>query len=234
MVRFTDLVVVVLATAVMLLPDVSPAAEDAEKAGPGGVTVQAGPGGVTVLRSATPGYMAVPGFYALARPDVLKELELVGEQKKQLEEIGKKYYEQLREGSRLNWEEIRKLPQEEQKAKYAEMNEQRKKMAEEARKQVEKVLLPHQLKTLKEVNLRTYGVWMLYNARTLDQLEATDEQKEKLQKIREEMQQKIQDLQKESFDKSLELLTPKQREQLEEMTSQGYGGVNYTVTPRSQ
>jgi len=234
MVRFTYLVVVVLATAVMLLPGVSPAAENAEKDNQGVATVQVGQGGATVVRSATPGYVAVPGFYALARPDVLKELELVDEQKKRLEEIGKKYYEQLREASRLNWEEIRKLPQEEQRAKYAEMNQQRRKLAEEARKEVEKVFLPHQLKTLKEINLRTYGVWMLYNARTLDQLEATDEQKEQLQKIREEMQKKIRDLQKESFDKSLEVLMPAQREQLEEMTSQGYGGVNYTVTPRTR
>jgi len=225
MVRFTYLAVVVLSTAVMLFPGVAPATENAE---------QAGQGGMAVVRPLSMRYGAVPGFYALNRPDVLKQLELVDEQKKQLEEIAKKYYEQLREAPRLNWQEIRKLPQEEQRAKYAEINQRRRKMAEEARKQAEKVLLPHQLKTLKEINLRTYGVWMLYNTRTLDQLEATDEQKEKLKKIREDMQQKMRELQKKSFDKSLEVLTPKQREQLEKMTSRGYGGVNYTVTPRSQ
>ncbi len=154
---------------------------------------------------------------------------MVDEQKQKIEEITKKYYEQMRTGSQYDWAKLRELSAEERQKKYAELREQRmevmKTAGEEAQKAIEKVLLPHQLKSLKEINLRTRGSSMLYSQAVLEQLEMTDEQKEKLTKLRQQLQEKMQKLQAESQKKTLEVLTAEQREKLGELISSGFRGV---------
>ena len=167
-------------------------------------------------------FPAIPGYYTLRTENVQKELELVDEQKEKLKQIGKKYYEQLRQASQQDWAKFREMPAEQRKAKHAEMQKQRMKQMEEVRKQIEKVLLPHQIDRLKQINLQTYGASMVANPGILQQLEVTDQQKEKLGKIREELQAKIRQLQKASFEETLKVLTPEQEKKLGEMSTQGY------------
>lgn len=191
--------------------------------------VQGGQGGVRYM--AMP---AVPGFYMLRTPAYQKELELVDEQKKKLEEIAKAYGEELRTSSQYDWSKLRDMSAEERKAKYAEIRQQRTKLAGKYRQQIEEVLLPHQLQALKQINLRIRGPAMLHSPRVLDQLGFSEEQKEKLKSVREEMQKKMQEIQKEAMESTFELLTPKQQKQLEEMVEQGstsYGAYWTPATP---
>jgi Spy/CpxP family protein refolding chaperone len=168
---------------------------------------------------------ALPGFWQLRMESVQKDLELVPEQIEKLKQIGKEYYEDLR-AQRAQWKDWGKLTQEERMAKYKEMREKQMKRAEAVRKQVEKVLLPHQLKALEEMNFRRMASSMLYQPRVMQNVGITEEQKAKIQKIRQEMMDKYQKLQKESLDQILKLLTPEQQQKLREQV-RSYGRRRY-------
>lgn len=169
------------------------------------------------LRSAST-YLSIPGFWELRTEDVQKELQLTDEQKEKLREIGQKYYEQTRK----DWAGLREMSAAERKKAYAEIRNKNEKRMREIRKQVEQVLSPEQLGLLRQVHLRTRGAAALANPKILDQLEVTDEQKEKLRQIREQTQEKIRQLQREMLEKTLEVLSPQQRKKLEELTTEGY------------
>lgn len=173
-------------------------------------------------RTSQPELPALPGFYMLRMENVQKELELSQEQIEKLKELGKKYYEDVR-ADQDAWKNWQQMTPEERAAKTAEQREKYVKRSQDLRKSVEKVLLPHQIKALKEVNLRTSGPWALTNSRTLEVLGVSEEQKQKLQEIRQKMFEDVQEVQKKSFEKALEVLTPEQREQLkEQIQKQGY------------
>jgi Spy/CpxP family protein refolding chaperone len=164
----------------------------------------------------------LPGYYMLQMEYVQKELELVPEQKRKLEEIAKSYMEARQQTARVDWAKIRELPAEEQKKKHAEMQQAYTKAAEDAKKQVEAVLLPHQLQTLKRIESRQRAAMMLYIPAVLEKINVTEGQKKRMQQVRDEIQRKIQQLQQETIDKVFEVLTPEQRKQLEEMGTTGY------------
>ncbi|NQU26021.1 MAG: hypothetical protein HQ567_32440 [Candidatus Nealsonbacteria bacterium] len=193
---------------------------------------KAAPGGAPVVRIGAAMIPAVPGYYSLRQKDVQEELELLDEQIKKLEAIGKEYQESIGASYQQNWAEIRKLPAEEQRKKYAEISKKRADQMKAVGKKIEAVLLPHQIDLLKQINLRTRGGAMLRNPRTLEKLGLDEKQQEKLRKIREKNQQEtqklyqqIQKLQKELSAQSLEVLTPKQRKQLQDLSTQPYQGV---------
>ncbi len=165
---------------------------------------------------------SLPGYYMLRMEHVQKELDLVPEQLKKLEELGKQYYADMRadQGAWKNW---REMTPEKRTARSAELQEKYKKRAASLRDSIERVLLPHQIKLMKEINFRATGPSALANPRTLDKLQVTDQQKDELQKIRQEMLEKYQELQKKTFEKSLDVLTEKQRENLkEQIQTRGY------------
>lgn len=178
-------------------------------------------GGQVAARDARAQYPAIPGFYMLRQEYVQKELDLADEQKQKLQELGKKYYEDIRR----DWTGLRDLSAEQRKAKYAEIREENQKRTEALRKEMEKVLSPQQLDALKQINLRSRGPYALQNPRILDQMGVTAQQKEGLRKLREEYQERTRQLQKESFEKCLEVLTPEQRKQFEEMGADGFQGI---------
>ena len=217
MLQFSRLMVVALA--VVLVSSFAVYSADAPVAG--------GQGGVLAVGQPY-GFSSTGSFYSLRMPNIQKELELVEEQKQKVEEIIKAYYDKMREGSQYDWAELRELSTEERQKKYAEIREKRmevmKVAGKEAEEAIEKALLPHQFKALKQINLRTRGSSMLYSQAVLGQLEITDEQKEKLTKIRQQMQEKMQKLQAESQKKTLEVLTAEQREKLGEMITSGFRG----------
>ncbi len=173
-------------------------------------------------RMAQPEFPALPGFYMLRMESVQKELELTPEQIEKLKELGKKYYEDVRADQEV-WKNWQQMSQEERSAKAAEQREKYVKRTEDLRQRVEKVLLAHQVKALKEINLRAAGPFALTNPRTLENLGVSDEQKQKLQDIRQKMFEELQEVQKKAFQEALEVLSPEQREKLkEQVQKQGY------------
>lgn len=191
---------------------------------------QSSQAGVPVARQTVrPLYPAIPGFYMLRAEHVQKELGLTDEQKKKLEELGKKYYEDMRQ----DWSGIRELSDEQRRAKYAKIREKNKKRTEALRQEIEKVLLPRQLQTLNQINLRSRGPYLLRSPQVLDRLKVSEEQKDQLRRLREKYEQELRELQKVSFEKTLEVLTPEQRKQLEEISTQGFQTVSgVQVTPK--
>jgi len=182
-----------------------------------------GPDGRTILRRPVARFPAVPGYYALQRKHVRDQLELTDEQADELEALGKTYYEKMRsQYAQQDWTKLREMSREERREHYARLNEKRRKMAEETKAEIEKILLPHQLKQLGEISFRARAAAMLYNPRMLDQARVSEQQKETLEKIRAEYQEKIQELRDESVEKMLDTLTPEQRKKLEQAASQAY------------
>lgn len=208
---------VLLVVAVLVVVAVSPvlAQVEVKKVGEGG-------------QPATPGAwqyqgLYVPGYWQLSQPGVQKEIELLPEQLEKLKELSKRYYEAQREDAKAygDWS---KMTDEERKAKYKEVSERAKQRTEDLRKEVEKVLIPSQIEALRDLNLRTYGQYMLMQPRIMEAVGLNEEQKTKLQKLREEFTQKQQQLQKEMMDEQFKLLTPEQKERLkEEMQKQWRG-----------
>ncbi len=201
--------IAMLLVTVVLLPTVVLAAEDSRSA------FQGWPG---------PGYYYLPGYYMLQQEYVQKELELVPEQKKRLEEIAKKVYEDMQEDQK-QWAKYRDMTPEERQEFFAKMRERYQKRIEDAKAEVEKVLLPHQLALLRKIEERqrlgTYLSW----PQMLERLGLSEEQKKKIADIRNQTQQKTRELQQklteayqESQAKLLDVLTPEQRNRLEELT----------------
>ena len=178
--------------------------------------------GPDVHRMVQPGARSVPGYYQLGMLDTQKDLELVPEQIEKIEEIGKKYQEEMR-ADRDAWKDWQKMTPEERKAKSAEIREKYKKRAEAVKAEIEKVLLPHQIDKLKQINFRTRAPYSLRNPRTLEQLGISEEQKARLKKIQDDMMQQYRDLQKKAAEDALKVLTPEQKEKLEkQIQTQGY------------
>lgn len=181
----------------------------------------AGRGG-QVAKPVKPQMPALPGFWQLRMKNVQEDLELVPEQIEELKALGKEYYEQMR-AHRGDYKDWSSLSQEERQAKYKEIRERRKVEAEALRKKIEKVLLPHQLKALRDINLRSIGPSMLQQPRIAEKIGLSDEQKADIRKLREKLMADYRKLQKESFEKIFELLTPDQREKLREsIQNRGY------------
>jgi len=72
------------------------------------------------------------------------------------------------------------------------------------------------LQALRDINFRRIAPSMLYQPKVIETVGITDEQKAKIQKIRQEMQEKYQQIQKESADEILKVLTPEQQKKLKE------------------
>ncbi len=166
-------------------------------------------------RVAQPDFPALPGFYMLRMENVQKELELAPEQIEKLKTLGREYYDDLR-ADREAWKDWQQMTPEERSAKAAEQREKYRKRTDTLRDQVEEVLLPGQLESLREISFRAAGPGALANPRTLEELGVTEEQRGQLDQIRQEMFEQLQEIQKKAFARSLEVLTPEQREKLRE------------------
>jgi Spy/CpxP family protein refolding chaperone len=178
-----------------------------------------GQGGQPVI-----GNVGIPGMYMLGTEKVQKKLELVDEQKQKLQDIAKKYREQVREA----WSGWQEVPADKRQAKMTEIREKTKKLAEQARKDAEGVLLKHQLDALKELVFRSRAQYSLQNARVQQEIGLDEAQRTKLRELRNQLQERIQELNAEMLDKALEVLTPEQRKKLEDASWQSVGqGYNF-------
>jgi len=165
------------------------------------------------------------GYWMLQSESVQKELGVTSEQKEKLKEIAEKAAAASKDDLKFDWAKFREMKSEEQQNIQKEMAARYASRAAESRKQVEQVLTPKQIEQLKEIEFRQRAASMLYMPQVLEQIGISDEQKQQLQKIREELQSKMMQLQRESQDKTLGVLTPEQTKKLKELTEKGLPGL---------
>ncbi|HTN75834.1 MAG TPA: hypothetical protein VL096_11330 [Pirellulaceae bacterium] len=168
-------------------------------------------------------------LYLLLTPQMQKELEIIPEQREQLEKIRTTSQTRMTEG----YKKLQDVPVEERQAKYMELYRE---LGDATEKEVRDVLLPMQIKRLRQIALQTklqqvqWGSGALLGDELVAELEITAEQKakfaEKEKEVREEVQRKTQEfykqLQEESRNKLLDVLTPEQRRKLEGLTGPKY------------
>ena len=158
----------------------------------------------------------------LRRDDVRAELELVDDQVKDMEALAEKLRARMQE----EFTKLREAGNDgNREDRFAGMRETMQKIAADAEKQVGEILLPHQMKRLKQLQnqMRMQGgsTRALTDGSLAEELGITDAQKEKLResatKVEQELRQKLAELRKEAQEKLLAELTPEQRSKYKEL-----------------
>jgi Spy/CpxP family protein refolding chaperone len=184
-----------------------------------------------------PGGFGGPGFFGgggmaslVVRDEVQQELQLVDEQKDKVRTITDEARNKLRDQLRTMFTQTGNLSDEERRARFGEIRTKVEGVSAETDKQLEKVLLPHQLDRLKQIDLQSKlqqrGAQALTSGDVAKALNLTDEQREKLEKraaeVQQELQTQIKQLQADARKKMLDVLTADQRAQLEKMMGQQF------------
>jgi hypothetical protein len=161
----------------------------------------------------------------LSNPSVQKDLELVGDQLKQVQDLQADFARQMRDQmgdikkGGLSPDRLKGLP------------ELMKKLREQQREQMQGVLLPHQVERLKQVAFQTHmkqagAEGALSSEQVKEELGITDEQIERLKKRSKEIKAKLaEDMEKLKEKAQQELLmelTADQRAKIKEMTGDKY------------
>ncbi len=167
---------------------------------------------------------------------VQKELELVSEQKEKLKDVAEKAGAKARE-SFAAMGKLRDASEEERKAKFEEMGNTMRAQAEQTKKQIEEILLPHQVERLKQITLQIRGLGALEDKEVQDALGITEQQKEKMKSLgesaiekfrgmmgrggdeneRKARREKMESARKELEGQILDILTPEQKEKFDKM-----------------
>jgi hypothetical protein len=153
----------------------------------------------------------------LQRKDVQEELELLEDQKTQLTAMGEKTRERMGElfrGGRGGGEG----------AERPDMREVFRKFSEETQAEVDKILLPHQSKRLKQLEVQNRMRGRMTGAlegETATQLGISEEQqtklREKAQSLEQELRKKMAEIRKQMQDQLIAELSPQQRQQFNEL-----------------
>ncbi len=189
-------------------------------------------GGGAMWRGGAGGPMVNPmgtSLQYLYSPQMEQELELVPEQR---ESLAKLRTEVIAKMSKLYDTGI--ADQQERMKKY---QESAKALGDETEKKVGEILLPHQMKRIRQIALQMrmqsigYGGAGAITADDVAQeLELSDDQKSKFRDqeklVQEEIRKKTQEfykqLQQESRDKLLEVLTPAQKKKLDDLIGEKF------------
>lgn len=166
----------------------------------------------------------------LRNESVQTEIDLVDDQMQEIETMQEQMWAEIREEMAA----ARDLEPEERRARFMELREE---MAEKRRdydEKVESVLLPHQLKRLKELQVqsraRRYGnngsIGILQDEEILEEL-GIDEDKaaeleEKAEEVMEKLQEKIRKLRTEAEDEILSVLSSEQQKKFREMVGESF------------
>lgn len=146
------------------------------------------------------GFFGGPGMGGFASPymllssdAVVKELELVDDQKAKIKEINDKARATAREGL----QGLRDLSPEERQKRMTEMRDKMQSQRNETNKALQAVLLDHQIKRLKEIYLQLRGEQALRDPEVQTALGLSEDQKKKIRSPLEI----LTDEQKAAFDK---------------------------------
>jgi hypothetical protein len=219
--NFSLLVVVALLAA--LLFGSSALAQPGRGGGPGGF---GGPGGM----------MGGGGLLRLAMNEaVQKECEILEDQVAELRQLDEKLRAERGQTERPDW---RNMSEEDRQAAMEQMREQMAKQAAAANQEVEKILLPPQVKRLKEIALQQQGIRALTNDEVATALNLNATQKEKIAAQLEENQGQMRDrmqgidrenlreemakIRTEMEGKVLAILTNAQKAKFEEMKGEAF------------
>jgi hypothetical protein len=168
---------------------------------------------------------APDSFSMLSNPSVQKDLELVGDQLKQVQDLQAEFGNQMKDqigaltAGGFSPEQMKAIP-----ALIAKIKEKQK-------DQLKSLLLPHQIERLEQVALQTHmkqagTAGALASDQVADALGITKEQIEKLKarskEINEKLQEDIESLKDEAQQELLGELTMDQREKLKELTGDKY------------
>lgn len=163
----------------------------------------------------------------LLNPRVQEELELVDDQVAELEGLR----ESMMERTRDLFSGMRDMDPEERETKMAEMREKMQEEMKSLEKEVEAVLLPHQMTRLKQISYQSSGQrrgagGSLSNERLLDELGVTEEQKkeleEKAEEVRAKLQEKYRKMVADAEDEILGVLSESQRSKYKELIGEPF------------
>lgn len=170
-------------------------------------------------------------FALLGNEKVQKELELVDEQKADLKKLGEDAQAKMREAmTGFNFREA-------SEADRTKLREKTEALTKDARKKVDEILIPDQVKRLKEISLQVRGTRALGDPEIVAALTITADQTAAIEKVREDMgpkyreafggsreenEKKMAELRKESTDKTLAVLSATQREKFEKMKGEKF------------
>ncbi|MEX0643319.1 MAG: hypothetical protein WD468_11490 [Pirellulales bacterium] len=188
--------------------------------GPGGPGGFGGPGGALG-----------GGLLGLVqREDVQQELQLIDEQRDKVDDVIADARQRIGDEMRDMFAEMRDLSDEERQARFGEIRTRFEKFSQEADADLKKVLLPHQIERLKQIDvqqrIQQQGANALTAGDLADALNLTDDQRDKLEQraneVRQELQEKIAKLRLEARDKMLDVLTSEQRAKLDSLMGDAF------------
>lgn len=171
--------------------------------------------------------LMLQAMYWMNMENVRKELEIVPEQKEKLEKLRGEYQTKMTEAYKSL--DFRSMKPNEWQTKYSEVTGT---LNNEFGKKFEEILLPHQLKRIRQILLQSrlaqsgYGsAAALNDGEVASELGLSDDQREALKKkeaeVRQTIQKKTQEFQKklseEARDELYSVLTPAQRKKLEDL-----------------
>jgi len=157
----------------------------------------------------------------LRREDVRKELELLDDQVAQLQKLAEGRRDQMRD----LFSGLRDVPQEQRGEKMRELFQKAQKDLEG---EISKILLPHQMKRAKqlEMQLRLRGGLGRMNDQAAQDLGLTDDQKEQLRAKSDELEagirKKLAEMRAQAQDELLKSLTPAQQAKWKDMVGEPF------------
>ena len=166
----------------------------------------------------------------LQRDEVRQEIQLVDEQQQQLEALADELRDEMRTEMRDLFGQMRDLSEEDRRARFDEIRSRMEEIRADAESRVEKVLLPHQLERLKQIDVQAriqrQGAAALTGGQLAETLNLTPDQQQKLQaraeEVQREMDEQIRQLRLEARNKILEVLTAEQRAKLESLMGEQF------------
>lgn len=161
----------------------------------------------------------------LMNEEVRKEIELLEDQESDLRAMGEEIRDEIREEMGDMFRGMRDLSPEEREARMEDIRARMDEVRKEAEGRMAKILLPHQVERLKQIEVQQQiqreGGAALAEGSLAEKLNLSDEQKAqmtaKAAEARKELEEKIRQARQEAQEKILSILTPEQRAQYDAM-----------------
>jgi Spy/CpxP family protein refolding chaperone len=158
---------------------------------------------------------------------VQKELEITAEQKEKIDALAREVREKM-----PDFRGLRDLTPEEREKKMEENRKKMEKVMEDVQAKLKETLLPNQLERVNQIRIQAAGTMALMDPEVVKELGITEEQKTKMNSLREEMmgkfrdargdREKMQELRKESDEALMNVLTAEQKGKLKKMKGEKF------------
>lgn len=166
----------------------------------------------------------------LMSEQVQGEIELLDDQKAELEAMRDELRDEMRDRFRDMFSGMRDMSREEREERMVEVREEMEEIRENIESRVKGVLMPHQFDRLRQIELQQQmqrgGGAALTGGRLAEALDLTDAQKKEMQRkaaeAQAELEKKIQQLRLEARESVLEVLTSDQRAKFDELVGKPF------------